>query len=203
MAVGISLLCAPIWSLFYKVSTFGFTILMLSIFTAILTNAFVVTSSVLQGLNKFKTVYLSTISGFATNALLDIPLMLLFNYWHWPAYYGAIVATMIGYTLTIFITLYTLHKQEKLEYKETFRLVLKSFVPLIAMILVVICLKLLIPLNIGSKLSCILYVGFIAIIGAASYLIIAYKINLLQEVFGQEFLNKIIKKLTLGRVKLN
>ncbi len=203
MAVGISLLSAPIWSLFYKVSTFGFTILMLSIFTAILTNAFVVTSSVLQGLNKFKTVYLSTISGFATNALLDIPLMLLFNAMHLPPYYGAIVATMLGYMLTIFITLHTLHKQEKLEYKQTFKLLLKSFIPLIAMIMVVIGLKVLIPLNLASKLSCIVYVAIIAIIGAIVYLVIAYKINLLQEVFGQEFLNKIIKKLTLGRVKLS
>lgn len=203
MAVGISLLAKPVWALFYNVNNFGFTILSLSIFTAILTNAFVITSSVLQGLNKFKTVYLSTISGFATNAILDVPLMLLFHHLKLPPYYGAIVATMIGYLLTIFITLFTLNRQEKLNYKQTLKLITKSLIPLLAMIVVVVILKLIIPFTIASKVSCVIYVAIIAIIGACVYLFIAYKMHILQDIFGQDFINKLIKKLTLGRVNLS
>ncbi len=203
MAVGISLLARPVWSLFYNVNNFGFTILTLSIFTAILTNAFVITSSVLQGLNKFKTVYISTISGFAANALLDVPLMLLFHRLNLPAYYGAIIATMLGYLLTIFITLFTLHKKENLNYMSTLKNIGKSLVPLGAMIILVIILKLIIPFNLASKLSCVIYIAIIALLGAITYLFIAYKMHILQDVFGQEFINTIIKKLTLGRVNLS
>ncbi len=202
MAVGISLLAKPVWSIFYNVNSFGFTILTLSIFTAILTNGFVITSSVLQGLNKFKTVYLSTLSGFAVNAILDIPLMLLFHRLNLPPYYGAIVATMLGYLLTISITLFTLYKEEKLSYKKTFKVILKSMVPLIAMIITVVLLKLIIPFNVASKLSCIVYVAIIAIIGALVYLYIAYKMKILQAIFGQKFIREIVKKFTLGRVNL-
>lgn len=202
MAVGISLLAGPIWSLFYKYNSYGVAILTLSIFNAILTNCYVITSSTLQGLNKFKTVYLATILGFLTNGILDVPLMLLFNYLKIPAYFGAIVATMIGYSLSIFIGLFTLHRQNHISYKETFKVVLKLIVPLIAMILVVTLLKMIIPFNIASKISCIIYIGICALLGATVFIIISYKMGILTEVFGEKFINKIIKKLTLGRVKL-
>ena len=202
MAVGISLLAGPIWSLFYKYNSYGVAILTLSIFNAILTNCYVITSSTLQGLNKFKTVYLATILGFLTNGVLDVPLMLLFNYLKIPAYFGAIVATMIGYSLSIFIGLFTLHRQNHISYKETFRVVLKLIVPLIAMILVVTLLKMIIPFNIASKISCIIYIGICALLGATVFIVISYKMGILTEVFGKKFINKIIKKLTLGRVKL-
>ena len=179
--------------MFYKYNSYGVAILTLSIFNAILTNCYVITSSTLQGLNKFKTVYLATILGFLTNGVLDVPLMLLLNHLKIPAYFGAIVATMIGYSLSIFIGLFTLHRQNHISYKETFKVVLKLIVPLIAMILVVTLLKMIIPFNIASKIS---------LLGATVFIIISYKMGILTEVFGEKFINKIIKKLTLGRVKL-
>ena len=202
MATGIALLAKPIWAIFYQPNNYGFIILSVNIFLAILTNLFVITSSTLQGLNKFKTVYLSTILGFLTNGLLDIPLIFLFNKIGIPAYLGAIVATMIGYSLSIFIALFTLNRQEKLNYKPTLRILLKSLIPLTIMILVVLLTKHFIPLNINSKLSCILYVGVNSLIGGIVYLLISHRLKIGEEVFGKPFLNNIIKKLTLGRVNL-
>ena len=109
---------------------------------------------------------------------------------------------MIGYSLSIFIGLFTLHRQNHISYKETFKVVLKLIVPLIAMILVVTLLKIIIPFNIASKISCIIYIGICALLGATVFIIISYKMGILTEVFGEKFINKIIKKLTLGRVKL-
>lgn len=202
MATGISLLAKPIWALFYQVNNYGFAILTLSIFVAILTNLFVVTSSTLQGLNKFKTVYLSTILGFLLNGLLDVPLMILFAYWKIPAYFGAIIATMLGYSLSVFIALFTLHKQNNLHYTQTLKVLLKSLFPLVLMILVVLLGKWLIPLNLNSKINCIIYITITSLSGAFVYLFTSYKMGLLEEIFGREFINKIIKKLTLGRVNL-
>ena len=203
MATGIALLAKPIWSLFYQPNDLGYIILTVNIFAAILTNLFVVTSSTLQGLNKFKTVYLSTIVGFMTNGLLDIPLILLFNKFNIPAYLGAIVATMIGYGLSIFIALFTLNRQNKLNYMPTLKVLLKSLLPLLAMVIVVIITKKIVPYNVASKVSCVLYVAINSIIGGIVYLFISYKMGILESVFGKKFLNSIIKKLTLGRVNLN
>ena len=202
MAVGISLLARPIWAIFYQPNYYGTTILALSIFTAILTNTFVVTNSVLQGLNKFKALYICIFAGFITNALLDVPLMLLFSKLGLPVYYGAIVATFIGYSLTIFMVLCTLHQKQGLSYTKTFKLLFKSLIPLTLMILVVCLLKVVIPLNIASKLSCIMYVAIISIVGAFVFLYISYKMKILQDIFGIKFINKIVNKITFGKVKL-
>ena len=40
-------------------------------------------------------------------------------------------------------------------------------------------------------------------IGIPVYLFIAYKMNILNDVFGKEYLNRIIKKLTFGKVSLS
>ena len=199
MATGISLLSKTIWTMFYTYSEYGVMILSLSIFTAILTNLFVITSSTLQGLNKFKTVYLSTILGFFVNGILDVPLMLMFNKLGLPSYFGAIIATMLGYSLSIFIALYRLKKENGLNYKETFKNLKKLLVPLTAMIIVVLITKNIIPYNINNKITCALYIIINAIIGAIVYLVIAYKMNILSDIFGEKTINKIIKKLSLNR----
>jgi len=71
---------------------------------------------------------------------------------------------------------------------------------IIIMVCVVILLKLVMPLNLASTLSCILYVAVIAIIGAITYLVVAWKLNLIKDVLGESFVKKIIKKLTFGKV---
>ena len=55
--------------------------------------------------NKYKIVYIAVITGFLTNALLDVPLMLLCNKIGLPPYYGASFATILGYTIAIVIVL--------------------------------------------------------------------------------------------------
>ena len=86
--------------------------------------------------------------------------------------------------------------------KETVKMLGKIILPTIYMIVVVLGIELILPVNYYSKTSCIIYVTVIAIFGAAVYLFIAYKKGLLQEIFGQEYLNKILNKLTFGKLKL-
>ena len=42
----------------------------------------------------------------------------------------------------------------------------------------------------------------VAIIGGGVYLLIGYKMNLFQDIFGKQYINKLIKKLTFGKVSL-
>jgi len=202
MTVGISMLAVPIWSIFYGYNVNGVYILALNVFTGLFINIYMIASSALQGLNKFKIVYISTICGFATNAALDVPLMILYSKIGIPVYLGAVSASIIGYSLSIMITLISLRKECNMRYGKTWRTVCKMIVPMILMILVVFGLSKIIPLNYNSKLSCIIYVAIVSIIGGLVYVLVAAKMKLFSETFGKPMVSRIVKKLTFNKIKL-
>ena len=204
MALGISLLATPIWSVFYGTEelTLGGLVLAVYIFVSLFFNLYMVTSSTLQSLNKFKAVYFTTLLGYITNAVLDVPFMLICNALGLEPFIGAIIASICGYSLSVFAALIVLKKEQKLKYGDTFKTLLKTLVPAAVMVVVVLLLKMIVPVNYASKASCILYIAIISIIGAIVYLLIAYKQGLLDKVFGREYLNKIIKKITFGKISL-
>jgi len=202
MVLGLSLLAKPVWSIFYGNNEVGASILALQIFVTLFFNLYTVTSSTLQSMNKFKYVYISSLTGFILNAILDVPMMYLFNYLGLPPYFGAIVATMLGYLSSIILALKILSKEHKIDYKNTLNTMKNMIIPTVSMVLVVIILKMIIPINLDSRMSSILYVGIISIIGAFTYLLLCLKNKTLYEAFGENRIKNIIKKLTRGRISL-
>ncbi len=204
MVLGISLLSKPIWGIFYGTEelSLGGLVLSVYIFIALFFNIYMVTSSTLQSLNKFKAVYLTTLLGYVTNALLDVPLMLLCHALGLEPFIGAVLASILGYSLSAISTLVLLNKEHKLKYNETFKVMFKILLPTIMMVLVVVLLKLILPINYMSRLSSIIYVAVISIIGSLVYLFTTYKMGILTLVFGKEYLNKIVKKVTFGKIDL-
>ncbi len=203
MCVGLSMLSKSVWSLFYGVNEMGFTIFSIRIFVSLFINLYMVTNSTLQGLNKFKTVYKSTIIGFITNMCLNIPFMLLFHYLHLGAHLGAIFATAIGYSTAFLIAIHTLKKEHHLKFQSTLKELVRIIIPTVGMFVVVYLCKMIIPVNLYSKISCIFYTGFISVIGAITYFVISYKMGILTRIVGKPYLNKIIKKLTFGKLSFH
>ena len=197
MAIGISFLREPIWQVFYNSNSFGYMILGLSVFSAVMANMYMILSTICQSLNKFKLVYLVSITGFFTNAILDVPIMLLFNALNIQPFLGSIVASIIGFSISVIIGLVFLHKDENIDFKFMIKNVLKTFIPSTIMILVLIILNKFIIIN-----NNILKIVINGIIGGSIYLIISYYLGLIENLFGREYLNKIIKKLTFGKFKL-
>ena len=204
MVLGISLLSKPIWGIFYGTEelSLGGLVLSVYIFIALFFNIYMVTSSTLQSLNKFKAVYLTTLLGYVTNAFLDVPLMLLCHALGLEPFIGAVLASILGYSLSAISTLVLLNKEHKLKYNETFKVMFKILLPTIMMVLVVVLLKFVIPINYMSRLSSIIYVAVISIIGSLVYLFTTYKMGILTLVFGKDYLNKIVKKVTFGKIDL-
>ncbi len=202
MTVGISLLSQSIWSIFYGYNIAGGYIVALSIFNGLCNNIFMITSIALQGLNKFKTVYITTITGLACNALLDVPLMLLYHKIGIPPYLGAVTSSILGYTISIIITLTSLKRDCKLKYKETFIELCKMAIPTMLMILVVVILKNIIPINYLSRMSCVIFVAINTILGAIVYFVVSYKMGIIERVFGKDYIHHIIKKLTFGKISI-
>lgn len=201
MVVGICLLARPVWIIFYEFNYIGVIILSLNVFVALFLNLFMITNFTLQSVNKFKMVYISVLGGFVTNALLDVPLMLLFNKIGIPPYFGAIVATMLGYSLSILTTMFFFKVKYHFHYRKTIMVCLKTIIPLAIMSLVVVLTRSILPIP-TTKTVCVFICGVCGLLGAILYIFVSYKMGILQEVFGKEYLNKIIKKLTFGKVSI-
>lgn len=203
MCIGLSLLSKSVWSVFYGYNEIGSLIFSMQILVSLFYNLFLITNSALHGLNKSKVVYKSVIIGLSMNVLLNIPLMLLFYKLGLSPYLGAILSTAIGYILAFTLSLKRLKKDHNLNYKETKNLGKKLILPTTIMIIIVIIFKQIIPINYFSKLSTCLYIGIISLVGGITYLFITYKMGLLNKIFGQKTINKIIRKLTLNKVSLD
>lgn len=194
MCIGICLLASSIWTVFYGYNTLGTNILAVAIFAPLFSNLYTVCNHTLQSMNKFKWVYISSISGIVLNALLDVPFMLLFDFLGLPAYWGATLATILGFSITILIAMAYLKKTYQFQYHEVKKTICKIGIPLLTMIVVVLLMKLFIPIDYDSRFACIMYIGIIAIVGAFSYFIISHKMGLIDEILGKNYLQKLKNK---------
>ena len=195
LAIGLSLLSKQVWTIFYGYSDIGSTILSLSVFVAVAGNIYMVTSSIIQGLNKFKVVYISAITGFIVNALLDVPMMLLLNKIGLPPYLGALIASITGYILSVIIALKSIKKEHSINYKETFESILKMLVPTFSLIVVLLLIK-IIPYESTNMISNIIYIAINALLGGYTYIFVAQKMGLIKDILGNHKVAKIIEKLT-------
>lgn len=195
LSIGIAYLSNPIYFMFYGQSVYGGGVLKLLVFASLFASLHIVLNMILQSLNKFKYVYLNTIVGFVLNAILDLPLMYLFDHIGIPAYYGAIVSTLVGYTASFIIAFRVLKKDFKFKFNDIFKTIKKIFIPLVVMCASMFLLSYVLDFNILDKrllafLRCLIY----AIICGGLFLFLTYRNGLLTDVLGDKFLNKITSK---------
>lgn len=199
MSVGISLLSHEIYLVFYGASEYGGIILRLLPFAIFISNINLVINSVLQSLSKYKVIYLSTILGLLTNALLDIPLMMLCKYIGIYTYYGAIFATLIGSSLSVFISVRALKKSMNFEYSGILNIMKKELLPLVSMIIVVLITQHFISNLFTGRLLTLVPCLICALVGMIIYGIISYKTGLLYDVLGNDYVDSILKKLKIKK----
>lgn len=199
LVLGLSVLSHSVWNLFYNTNVFGGMILRLAVFSALLANVYMVLSTILQSLNKYKTVYLVSIIGFLLNALLDIPIMLLFNHLGIHAFLGSIVASIIGFSTSIIVGVISLKKDDDIKFKQSVIMIGKTLVCGISMLVVLLVLNYFLPFSPFKKIDALILTVINVIIGAPIYIGLSYKLGLLDEIFGKVMINRIIKKLTLGK----
>ncbi len=184
MSVGLSLLAEPVWNIFYGESFYGPKIFMLSIFVAVFGSIFTNVVVIMQSLGYYKKMYLALFLGFGFNAIMNIPFMIMFDKIGLPIYYGNLVATMIGYGITIFICLFAIRKNINISYKDTIKTLIYILITVAVMAFIIILLKSAIIIDISTTLNSILVCALYAIIGALVYFIITYKIGLFKKILG-------------------
>ena len=198
MVFGIIILSKDVYNIFYGTSLYGPNILIVSAIVNILWGTLSVINTSLQGFKKFKLVIINTLIGLIINAILDIPIILLLNKMNLTPYYGTLIATMIGTTTSIAIALVYLKKKLNFKYMNILRNISKTFVPILAMSIVIFTINYFVG-DASSRVISIIKVFLLAIIGALIYFAILYKNNGLYDIFGKEQINNIMRRLHLKK----
>ena len=200
LVLGLAVLATPVWRVFYNANPYGGMILRLAVFSALMANVYMIITTICQSLNKFKLVYAVSITGFVLNAVLDVPLMYLARALGFEAFLGSIVASIIGYSSSIIIGLVSLHRTEKVSYKITRDILVKTLIPSVLMVGVLVIVNTFLPFDVTSMSGAFLTIVINVVIGAPIYLGLSYKLGILDDVFGRRVIKEIIKKLTLGKL---
>lgn len=199
MAAGIIALAEPVYRVFYGYSDYGATILMLAVAMNIIGSVVAVVSMAMQSIDMGKHVVIFTIVGMFINAGLDLPFIYLFEYMGIPAYLGATTASMVGYSVTLFMLLASLWRKYKVGYMPTLKVFLKIIVPTVSMIAVVMLLKFLLPVVESRGILLVLQLGLYALVGAAVYGFLAYRFGAITDVMDLNKFKEVLRKLHLTK----
>lgn len=195
MAVGLAILSPNVWTVFYGISEYGPKVYALYVFVSVATVLFTSSITTVQILKDYKIVFIALISGFFTKLILNVPLLYGFYKMGLPAYYGSIVATILGYLVCAFICLIFLNKKYKVDYEETIKCFIEVTTSVTVMAIALLLLKVIFPYSTPSKLLNILIIIIYTLIGGIIYLGITIKNGTLYKVFGSDIINKVINKL--------
>ena len=190
----LSLLVNPVWKLFYGTSIYGPVVYKMFVYAALFGGLYSIVVNTLQGLNKYKLVIISVLIGLLINTVLDVPMMLLANKLGFETSYGAIIAALIGYSASIFISLRTLSKKYGFKFNDTFKRLPNYIISWVLFIIVIIALKFLIPTNLNGRLIQIPIIGIYGLISFSIYILMSYLNGNLNDLFNIKFLKKGKKK---------
>ena len=194
LAIFLSLNASSVWTIFYGQNKFGPSIIKYMILLTVLDSLYIVVNSLLQSLSKYKVLFISVISGILLNIILDIPLMHLFNNIGLQAYHGAIISTFIGTIVSLTISFGYLKKKLNFKYNETLKILPKTIINIIILIIIDLLLSFILPINSTSRLTQIFNLSILGIITVYIYLMLNR--NNLKEILPENIL-KILRKIKI------
>jgi len=193
MALMLLLLSNEGYFIFYGKSNYGPLILKVSAISHVFFGIWSVINTCLQSMRKFKVVYINSVAGLVANAILDIPLILLFDKIGLPAYIATIVSTCIGYFISITIALVYLKKNMNFSYKISIETIKKMILPITCLFVPILLSKIFIKYD-YRYLTSFVSLFIHGMYGVIIYLVISYKNGLLVDTLGRETINNILSK---------
>lgn len=193
MALMLLLLSNEGYFIFYGKSNYGPLILKVSAISHVFFGIWSVINTCLQSMRKFKVVYINSVAGLVANAILDIPLILLFDKIGLPAYIATIVSTCIGYFISITIALVYLKKNMNFSYKISIETIKKMILPITCLFVPILLSKIFIKYD-YRYLTSFVSLFIHGMYGVIIYLVISYKNGLLVDTLGRETIYNILSK---------
>jgi len=194
--LGISILAQPIYTFFYGANELGAEILRFYAPVAILFALFSVTAAILQGLNEQKFTVFSLLLGLLIKMLLNISLIELLET------KGAIIATAIGYSVSIIINMFVIRYYADYSYRLVFRrgLLIVIFSLMMGAVVGIMYKVLALFLTQEGRIQAMILVVICALGGAFFYFVLAWRTRLLQVLFPEQA-KKIGKNWHLLKIK--
>lgn len=187
MTVGLSFLSKPVYMIFYGPSKYGASVLSFYIFVALITALFTTVITITQVLKYYKVVFISLASGLLLKSIINVSLIHQLNNIGFPAYYGSILASILGYSLSLIICLIALNKKCKVSYEETAKQFINISCGTVVMVFVLLLLKLIVPISSTSRFMNLPIILIYTLIGGISYFIYMYKTKSINKVFDGKF----------------
>lgn len=194
MTVGLSFLAKPVYTIFYGASKFGPSVLTFYVFVALITALFTTAITITQVLKYYKVVFLSLFSGLVLKSLINVSLIKELYHLGLPAYYGSILASIIGYTLSLIICLVALHKLCGVNYEETIKQFINTLCGTVLMVIGLLLLKLIVPIASTNRFINIPIVIIYTLVGMIIYFFYMYKTHSIDKIFGEKLLQKFKRK---------
>ena len=182
----LSLLVNPVWKLFYGNSTYGPIVYKLFVYTALFGGMHSVVVNTLQGLSKYKLVIISVLIGLLINTVLDVPFMLIANKLGFEVSYGAIIAAILGYSVSMAISLIVLNRKYKFNFNDTAKRLPSYIIAIILFILSIVLLKNIIPTNLSGRFIQIPIIFVYALISFGIYIGVNYINGNLKALFNRK-----------------
>ncbi|MEH7250043.1 polysaccharide biosynthesis protein [Neobacillus niacini] len=191
-AIGLSLLAEPIYTVFYEHKQIGFEVLRTYAPVGILFSLFLVTSSILQGINEQRWTVLSLLVGLLIKLSLNISFITMFET------KGAVYATALGYIGAILIQLFVIKNYAKYPFLFVWRrsLLIVIFAGIMWAGTEIVYKLLLLFLTPASKFQSLLMIIVCAAVGAVIYFYLGLKSGLVNRLFGDR-VDRIKRKLRM------
>lgn len=201
MTLGLSLLAKPIWTVFYGYSALSSQIFAYYIMIAIPSCLLVTLNVIIQSLNEQSKMFLYISLGFLVKVIFNVPLMYSFHRMGFNAGYGVVTASMLGFFTSCFLILLRLHKKTGVNYEDTVKKIFSIIYGCLIMALVILLCQLVLPIGTANRLPALILTIIYTVIGSVTYFVVTYKMGLLTSVFGNAFVNKVLKKMKLKRAE--
>ena len=198
MAIGMSFLAAPIWHIFYGINEISVNIFRFYILQVIVYGLFTTIVTITQSMNQTKITISGLVLSFLLKLILNVPMMWLFNTINIPSYYAPTFVDAVAQTIALISVLLVLKKKYSFKYRTLIPFVTKIIVAVVSMLIVLFGLK-FIYYNNATILTAILTIIIHTAIGAIVYLVLINKFQILEEIFGKNYKNKLLSVLKLKR----
>lgn len=180
----LSFLAEPVWTLFYGESIYGPLIYKVYVLYALFGGLYTVVVNTLQGLSKYKLVIITVLIGLILNTVLDVPMMLLVDKLGYEASYGAIFAAVIGYSISIIISLTVLKKKYGFSFNDTRKKLPGYVISWLIFEISILLLKLVVPTDLNNRLIQIPILLLFGVVSFGIYFVINYFNGNLKSLFN-------------------
>lgn len=187
-----------VFRIFYGPSDPGAHALRLLALINIIYSIQLVMSMMLQGMKRYKLIFVSTLVGLVLNAALDIPMILLLNRLGLKPYLGTLTASAIGFTVSVVIVFVAMHRNYRFRYRSVRNTLIRAVITCIVPVAIMVLLRLVFFRGTGYVVT-LLELGVSGLLSIGAYLVITYRLGIVEWLFGRDILDKILTKLHIKR----